>query len=91
MFAKTEGGIKRAEQITKEKLKELGLEISQDQLWKIWSSNFGSSTFTTACWMIRSSILGMPNGRFFPFFFGMYTLRTGDGLYLSTYPLPFTG
>ena len=34
----------------------------------------------TACCMVLSSAVGIPNGRCFPLSFGMYTLRTGFGI-----------
>src|SRR6266446_3429370 len=43
------------------------------------ASHIGSKTILRASWTIRSLMVGIPNGRSFPFGFGMYTLKTGHG------------
>ena len=50
--------------------------------WKTFSSKNGDSLVTSACWTILSRMVGIPRGLFFPFFFGMRTRLTGDGLYV---------
>nr|AAU83467.1 hypothetical protein GZ28G7_30 [uncultured archaeon GZfos28G7] len=47
------------------------------------ASNIGSMTFFKACCTTLSLIVGMPSGRCLPSGFGIYTLFTGLGLYLS--------
>lgn len=49
--------------------------------WNTSSSNNGVSLVTNACWIILSSIVGIPKGLSFPFFLGMYFLATGLSLY----------
>ena len=43
-------------------------------------SQSACSTCITACWMKRSSTVGMPSGRVPPDAFGISTRRTGCGL-----------